>query len=119
MKTTRIALISSLGVLGALATACGDGGATDALLGPGQGSMATDPNSLAAGGNTAQHFKESIGGDNGITDEKQKQADDQATGSPEVVARLHGTQKIAYDALGGMLADFGVDLGAQMGAADL
>ena len=85
----------------ATGVACDDSGTTDGLLPSGAATppMATDPASPAAGDNTAQHFKESIGGDNGLTDERLHRQDDQATGSPEVVARLHATQKISYAAL--------------------
>jgi hypothetical protein len=106
----RIALVTSSMAI-AFAIGCSDG-ANDSLLGGNAGgNMATSPDSLAGGvDNTRHHFNESIGGDNGITDPVQKRADDTAVGSPEAVARLHGTQKIAYTSLGAMLADLGVDL---------
>ena len=67
------------------------------------------PSSLAAGsGNTWNHQAQSIGGDNGITDPATKQQDDQAIGPPEVVARLHGAQKVQYLTLSLILADLGV-----------
>jgi len=66
--------------------------------------------SLAAGPNTWNHQAQSIGGDNGITDPTQKVADDQAIGPPDVVARLHGAQKVQYASLALLLTDLGVDL---------
>ncbi len=69
------------------------------------------PGSLAAGsGNTWNHQAQSIGGDNGITDPTQVTKDDQAIGSPEVVARLHGAQKVQYASLSLILADLGVNM---------
>jgi hypothetical protein len=95
-----------------LLAACGDG-SNDSLMGNPANSpeMAVSPNSAAAGvDNTQHHFQESTGGDNGLTDPAVAQAQNNAIGSPEAVARLHASQKIQYAALGRMLADFGVDL---------
>lgn len=61
-------------------------------------------------GSQFDHIKESIGGQNGITDTKQRRIEELAYGTPMEVARLHGAQKISYVALGKMLGDFGVDL---------
>jgi hypothetical protein len=67
--------------------------------------------SLAAGaGNTWNHQAQSVGGQNGITDPTQVVLDDQAIGTPDVVARLHGAQKLQYATLGAILADLGVDM---------
>jgi hypothetical protein len=67
--------------------------------------------SLAAGSaNTWNHMAQSIGGDNGITDPSVKVQDDQAIGPPDVVARLHGAQKIQYATLALILADLGVNV---------
>lgn len=113
----RFALMSSsvAALLAAsLSAGCGDG-ANGSLLGQsGGGTVATSPDSLAGGvDNTHHHFNEAIGGDNGITDPAQKKADDTLVGSPEAVARLHGTQKISYGSLGLLLADLGVDVQGQ------
>ena len=114
----RIALIStalSLAGLAAFGAACSDG-ANGSLLSPSLSgsSIATSPDSLAGGiSNTHQHYNEAIGGDNGITDQQQRQADDNKAGSPEAVARMHGTQKVAYTSLGTLLADLGVNIQAQ------
>jgi hypothetical protein len=95
------------------------GAAVVALVGCQQGagdplasrSGAWSPTSLAAGpGNTWNHQAQSTGGQNGITDPTQVVAEDQAIGTPDVVARLHGAQKIQYAALGLILTDLGVDV---------
>jgi hypothetical protein len=66
--------------------------------------------SLAAGTNTWNHPAQSIGGENGITDTQQKMAQDALIGTPDVVARIHGAQKIQYAALGRILGDLGVNV---------
>jgi hypothetical protein len=66
--------------------------------------------SLAAGSNTWNHQAQSIGGQNGITDPTVKLQEDLQIGTPEVVARLHGAQKVQYVWLGLLLADLGVDV---------
>jgi hypothetical protein len=94
--------------------ACSSDDANSLLGGGGTSGFATDPNSLASGpDNTFNHPKQPIGGDNGLTDPLQHAIDDQSIGSPEVVARMHGAQKLSYAALGGILEDLGVDLGNQ------
>jgi hypothetical protein len=99
--------------------ACSSDGASDLLAGSGS-TPAKDPTSLASGpDNTFNHPKEPIGGDNGITDPLQHAIDDQTIGSPEVVARMHGAQKMTYAALGEILTDLGVNLGSQAGAGAL
>jgi hypothetical protein len=67
--------------------------------------------SLAAGpGNTQNHQQQSVGsGVNGITDPTLELASDAIIGPPDVVARLHGAQKMQYATLGTILADLGVD----------
>jgi hypothetical protein len=68
------------------------------------------PDSLAAGAhNTWDHQAQLVGsGVNGITDPTVKLMDDQVIGTPDVVARLHGAQKIQYATLGRILTDLGV-----------
>ncbi len=69
------------------------------------------PSSLAAGPNTWNHPAQSVGdGVNGITDPTLKVEDDAIIGPPDVVARLHGAQKMQYATLGRILKDLGVDL---------
>jgi hypothetical protein len=67
--------------------------------------------SLAAGSNTWDHQAQSVGsGVNGITDPSLKLMSDDAIGPPDVVARLHGAQKIQYATLGRILTDLGVNM---------
>jgi hypothetical protein len=66
--------------------------------------------SLAAGTNTWNHPAQSVGGENGITDTQQKAAEDALIGTPDVVARLHGAQKVQYASLGIILGDLGVNV---------
>jgi hypothetical protein len=100
-------VLTSLGAAMAALIGCEDG-ASDSLAPHAQ---PWSQDSLAAGsGNTWDHQAQSIGGDNGITDPAQKVLDDQAIGPPDVVARLHGAQKVQYASLGLILADLGVDL---------
>ena len=71
-----------------------------------------DPNSTASTetGNTFNHTKEATGGQNGITDTSQRAVDESQAGTPIEVAKMHGAQKVTYSTLGGLLADFGVDM---------
>jgi len=72
---------------------------------------AWSPGSLAAGSNTFDHPMQSVGsGVNGITDPTLKLQSDEVIGPPDVVARLHGAQKMQYATLGRILTDLGVDL---------
>jgi hypothetical protein len=117
--------MKSLYAVGALALllvtvgACDNGDSKEPALRPnggagGGGALGggtADPNQTASGeGNTFDHPGELMGGANGTTDVSQRQHDEQAIGTPEEVARLHGAQKISYVALGKMLTDFGVNL---------
>lgn len=73
--------------------------------------MATGEGSLAAGEtNTFDHQQSGMGSDNGVTEPTVKAFEDRQIGSAEVVARMHGAQKVSYAALGTMLAGFGVNL---------
>jgi hypothetical protein len=102
-----------LGVALPLAAGCGDGGASDQLMPDGHGTPYSS-DSLAAGrANTFDHPAQPMAGLNGVTDLAVLQADDSQIGTPDVVARLHGAQKIPVSTLGTMLADLGVDMGAQ------
>jgi hypothetical protein len=78
----------------------------DALLGD------MDPNSLASDNNTQNHMQDPNTGQNGLTDPSQVAQQNQAVGSPEVVARLHACSKITYAALGNILMNRGIDLKA-------
>jgi hypothetical protein len=102
MKSLGIVIVASVALV-----AC-ETAPSDHLLRTG---FATDPESLASGpGNTFDHMQQSTGGENGVTDPNVKHVEDSQVGSPEVVARMHATQKITYAELGAMLADFGVNL---------
>lgn len=97
-------LIVSL-VAAAMAVGCSND--PDSLTG-GRG-VAHDPDDAVGGENTTfDHVKESTGGENGITDVKAKKQQEALVGTPQQVAKLHGSQKISYVALGRMLTDFGV-----------
>jgi hypothetical protein len=74
------------------------------------GQESQDPNSLAADGNTQHHFQDPNTGDNGISDPHQVRADDEAVGSPEVVARLHACAKLPFATLGSVLSTRGVSI---------
>jgi hypothetical protein len=89
---------------------------------------AGDPNdllvggdSLAAGeGNTQHHFAQVGTGENGENNSSpdEVKAQDQQVGSPVVVARLHGCNKIPYASLGNILSSRGVNVtNAQQGSA--
>jgi hypothetical protein len=98
---------TSLGAAFAVLAGCQQG-SSDSLL-PHQEPWSQG--SLAAGAeNTWNHQAQSIGGDNGVTDPSQKLQQDDAIGTPDVVARLHGAQKLQYATLGLILADLGVDV---------
>ena len=72
-------------------------------------SPSRDSDDTAAGEtNTFDHAKESTGGENGITDTKVRKQEEALVGTPSQVAKLHGSQKVGYAALGRMLGDFGV-----------
>ncbi len=73
---------------------------------------AWSPSSLAAGPtDTFDHPQQSVGsGVNGITDPTLKLQSDEVIGTPDVVARLHGAQKMQCATLGRILTDLGVDL---------
>ena len=105
----RLMLTSVCAALMALA-GCQDDSTPNSQLG-----IRTTPwsqDSLAAGAhNTWDHQAQLVGsGVNGITDPAQKLMDDQVIGTPDVVARLHGAQKIQYATLGRILTDLGVNL---------
>jgi hypothetical protein len=100
-------VLTSLGATVVAIVGCQQGG-SDSLV-PHQSPWSQ--NSLADGlNNTWNHLAQSIGGENGITDPTQKLQADDLIGTPDVVARLHGAQKIQYASLGLMLTDMGVDV---------
>lgn len=82
------------------------------LGGSGRGSASSDPDSLAAEGNTWDHQNDANRGDNGLTDPREVKAFEGTIGSPEVVARLHGCTRPTYAALGSMLRTRGVTIAA-------
>src|SRR5262245_7493459 len=99
-------VLTSLGAAMLALIGCDDGSSD--LLG-GAHAQPWSKGSLAAGvTNTWDHMAQLVGGDNGITDPQVKQLDDQSIGPPDVVARLHGAQKLQYASLGLLLADLGV-----------
>jgi hypothetical protein len=70
-----------------------------------------DPSATAAGEkNTFDHAKEATGGQNGVTDIKQRHVEEGLAGSPADVAKMHAAQKISYAALGALLTDLGVTI---------
>jgi hypothetical protein len=110
MKSRALLSLSLAAPIAFAIAGCGSDGSSDSLLGRNSG-FATDPDSLAGGpGATFSHQASPVGADNGLTDPIQKAMDDQAVGSPEVVARMHGTQKVQYVSLGNILTDLGVNL---------
>jgi hypothetical protein len=98
MKLIALALVS-------VALGCSTA-PNDVLLGD------MDPNSLAAGDNTQNHYQDPNTGQNGLTDPSQVAQQTQSAGSVEVVARLHSCSKITYASLGNILTGRGVDLTA-------
>jgi hypothetical protein len=59
------------------------------------------------------HMAQMVGsGQNGITDPATKVVEDAQLGTPDQVARMHGTQKIQYAMLGSFLKDLGVTVTA-------
>jgi hypothetical protein len=102
-------VLTSLGAVLAALVGCQQD-STDVLMPPSH-TYAWSPSSLAAGPNTFDHPQQSVGsGVNGITDPTLKLQSDEVIGPPDVVARLHGAQKIQYATLGRILTDLGVDL---------
>ena len=74
--------------------------------------QASDPNATASSedANSFPHTKEATGGQNGVTDTKQRSIEESQAGTPIEVAKMHGAQKVAYATLGALLADFGVPM---------
>ncbi len=59
------------------------------------------------------HMQQLVGsGQNGITDPQTAVIDAAALGTPDQVARMHGTQKIQYAMLGSFLTDLGITIPA-------
>jgi hypothetical protein len=106
-KMNRFVLTSLGAVAVAIASCTQDGGQSEWLPSEPEPYSA---GSLAAGTNTWNHPAQSVGGENGITDTQQKAAEDALIGTPDVVARLHGAQKIQYATLGKILGDLGVNV---------
>jgi hypothetical protein len=105
----RHLVCTSLGAILVALVGC-QNGPNDSLT-IGQRAQPFSNGSLAAGiDGTFNHQAQSQGGDNGITDPVQKVEDDAVIGTPDVVARLHGAQKIQYASLGLILADLGVNV---------
>jgi hypothetical protein len=101
-------VLTTLGAAVVALVGCNQDPGTDAL---GTHYEPYSQSSPAAGPlNTWNHMAQSIGGDNGITDPTVVVKDDQAIGTPDTVARLHGAQKIQYASLALILADLGVNM---------
>jgi hypothetical protein len=97
-------------VIATCITGCEQPTSSDALL-P-QESYWTSP-AAAAHNPAPSHNQELVGsGQNGITDLVAKAATDATEGTPDQVARMHGTQKIQYAMLGAYLKDLGVTIPA-------
>jgi hypothetical protein len=104
-------VLTSLGATLVALVGCQQSSTTPAELRAPSYSPNWSPSSLAAGANTWNHPAQSVGdGLNGITDPTLKLQSDAVIGPPDVVARLHGAQKIQYATLGRILADLGVDV---------
>jgi hypothetical protein len=116
----KLVVLSILGVIAAPALAgCSNGGATDQLL-PSQ-PVAYQSDSLAAGKDTYNHPLQPNTGQNGVSIPSLVTQANAQIGTPDVVARLHGAQKIPVSSLANLLADLAVDMNAQdpMSAAQL
>jgi hypothetical protein len=109
MKSLAYSSLFAAGIAAAIAGCQQDAGGEN-LLEPKP--EAWSPDSLAAGvNNTWDHQAQSVGsGVNGITDPTIRLLQDEAIGTPDTVARLHGAQKIQYATLGRILTDLGVDM---------
>src|SRR5580700_4524710 len=107
---TITSLVASSVVIATCITGCEQSGSTDALI-PHENYW-TSP--AAATHNPApSHDQQIVGsGQNGITDLVAKAAADATEGTPDQVARMHGTQKIQYAMLGAFLKDLGVTIPA-------
>jgi hypothetical protein len=113
MKSHTSFLIASLVAVTAL-VGCGNDDPNELLAGGGRTPQTVNDEALTAGGegNSYNHIRDSVGGENGITDLHARKLEELTIGTPEDVARLHGAQKISYGSLGSMLGDFGVSLQA-------
>jgi hypothetical protein len=106
---TIISLLAS-GVVALAATGC-EQSSTDSLNLPATDYWST---SAAAVSNPAPSHMAQMDstGQNGITDPKVKTIQDAQLGTPDQVARMHGTQKIQYAMLGAFLTDLGATMTA-------
>ena len=110
MKTPILAYLGLTSLIAALAGLVGCSQDPPDVVLPSR-PVTWSPTSLAAGSQTFNHEQQSVGsGVNGITDPTLKIEDDAIIGPPDVVARLHGAQKMQYATLGRILKDLGVDL---------
>jgi hypothetical protein len=107
---TVVSLLSSAALLACLLPGCEDQNA-NSLTGAPTDYWSTP---AAAQHNPApSHMAEMVGsGQNGIPDPKTRTIEAAMLGTPDQVARMHGTQKIQYAMLGAFLSDLGVTMTA-------
>jgi hypothetical protein len=111
MKTIS-SLLASVAVIAVTTTGCDQNGANSLTVQPNTDYWSTP---AAATHNPApSHMAQAIGsGQNGITDPKTATIQAAQLGTPDQVARMHGTQKIQYAMLGSFLTDLGVTMTAE------
>jgi hypothetical protein len=102
-------LLATGAVIAVTTTGCDQNGANNLTVGPNTDYWSTP---AAATHNPApSHMAQSVGsGQNGITDPKTATIQAAQLGTPDQVARMHGTQKIQYAMLGSFLTDLGVTM---------
>jgi hypothetical protein len=106
----KLVVLSILGATAATLTlGCGNGGASDQLL-PGPTATAYSTDSLAAGKNTFNHPLQPNNGANGVVDPILTAQANAQIGTPDVVARLHGAQKLPVSSLSNLLSGLGVNM---------
>lgn len=105
-------LLATGAVIAVTTTGCDQNGANDLTVQPNTDYWSTP---AAALHNPApSHLAQAVGsGQNGITDPKTATIQAAQLGTPDQVARMHGTQKIQYAMLGSFLADLGVTMTAE------
>jgi hypothetical protein len=116
MKTisSLLASVAVIAVTAGTMTACDQNGANSLTVQPNTDYWSTP---AAATHNPApSHMAQAVGsGQNGITDPKTAAVQAAQLGTPDQVARMHGTQKIQYAMLGSFLTDLGVTMTASTG----
>jgi hypothetical protein len=114
MKTisSLLASVAMIAVTAGTMTACDQNGANSLTVQPNTDYWSTP---AAATHNPApSHMAQAVGsGQNGITDPKTAAIQAAQLGTPDQVARMHGTQKVQYAMLGAFLTDLGVTMTAE------